>query len=238
MVFQRKNLVATLVALAVGIPVGSAHAENPLLDDAPPVIRVRPLLEGRHILAPQFGLTIGDDYVQNLMAGLYWRYHITSWFGVGVDVWAGGGVTTSLTDDINSELSRPGRSFELSTTSLQLLANATIELVPFSGKAILFSDALVRMDLHINAGVGVALVSGSERIEDSTSLAPTFGVGMRIFPNRWLHIGVDLKDYIVNRALSSRRDGSVPGSSYSHNWLFGLSVGFSFPTNPALEDTE
>lgn len=235
---QRTRLLAP-IALAVlawsSAPVAPARADNPLLDDAPPVMRVRPLLDGRHILAPQFGLTIGDPYVQNLMAGLYWRYHFTPWLGVGADIWAGGGVDTSLTDDINRELTRPGNTFSLSTTSLQLLANATLEVVPFSGKAILFSDALVRMDIHLSAGIGVAIVSGSERIPDSTSLAPTFGVGMRIFPNRWLSIGLDLKDYLVNRVLAATRDGSVPGSSYGHNWLFGLSIGFSLPTDPTIE---
>lgn len=231
---HRLHLVGALV-LAGSMATAPARADNPLLEDAPPVLRTRPLLDGRHIIAPQVGLTLGDPYTQNFMAGLYWRYHLTPWFGIGADVWAGGGIDTSLTDDINRELSRPGNAFSLSTTSLQLLANATIELVPFSGKAILFSDALIRFDIHITAGIGVALVSGDERIPDSTSLTPTFGVGMRIFPNRWFSIGLDVKDYLVNRALAARRDGSVPGSSYEHNWLYGLSFGFSLPTDPGIQ---
>lgn len=231
-------LVGVIAALSLLGSAAPVRAENPLLEDAPAVMRVRPLLDGRHIIAPQVGLTIGDPYTQNFMAGVYWRYHLTPWFGIGADIWAGGGVDTSLTDDINRELSRPGRPFSLSTSSLQLLANATLELVPFSGKAILFSDALVRIDIHITAGIGVALVSGSERVEDTTSLAPTFGIGMRIFPNRWFSIGLDVKDYLVNRALAARRDGSVPGSSYDHNWLYGLSFGFSLPTDPDIEVDE
>lgn len=230
-----KHLVGVVAALALIGSSAPALAENPLLEDAPPVMRVRPLLDGRHIIAPQVGLTIGDPYTQNFMAGVYWRYHLTPWFGIGADIWAGGGVDTSLTEDINRELSRPGAPFSLSTSSLQLLANATLELVPFSGKAILFSDALIRIDIHITAGIGVAMVSGSDRVEDTTSLAPTFGIGMRIFPNRWFSIGLDVKDYLVNRALAARRDGSVPGSSYEHNWLYGLSFGFSLPTDPDIE---
>lgn len=221
-----------VVVASLAWSVAPARAENPLLVDAPPVMRVKPLHEGRHMVAPQFGLTIGDPYVQNLMAGLFWRYHFNPWLGIGADVWAGGGVDTSLTDDINRELSRPDRPFELSTSSLRLLANLTLELVPFSGKAVLFSDTLMRVDLHIDLGVGVAMVAGGERIDDSVSLAPTFGVGLRLFPNQWLSIGFDIKDYIVERALSSRRNGSVPAASFDHNWLFGLSIGFSFPTNP------
>lgn len=231
----RSHLTGALLMSALLAAPGAASAENPLLDDAPPIMKVRPLLDGRHIIAPQVGLTIGDPYTQNFMAGVYWRYHLTPWFGIGADIWAGGGIDTSLTDDINRELSRPGVPFSLSTSSLQLLANATVELVPFSGKAMLFSDTLIRVDIHVTAGIGVAMVSGSERVEDTTSLAPTFGIGMRIFPNRWFSIGLDVKDYLVNRALAARRDGSVPGSSYDHNWLYGLSFGFSLPTDPAIE---
>src|SRR5262245_6975441 len=97
----------------------TAHADNPLLDDAPQIMRPRPLLDGRHIVAPQFGITLGDEYVQNLMAGIYWRYYFNSWLGIGADVWAGGGVDTDLTDDVNKQLSREGQPFELSTTSLR-----------------------------------------------------------------------------------------------------------------------
>lgn len=225
-----------VLALTLVLVASTARADNPLLDGQPPVMHPRPLLDGRHIVAPQFGLTIADEYEQNLMAGIYWRYHFASWLGIGADVWAGGGVSTSLADDVERELSREGRPFELSTSGLRLLANATVELVPFSGKAILLSDALMKIDVHIDLGVGVALVSGTGRIEDSVSLAPMFGFGIRLFPNRWLSIGLDIKDYIVERALASRRDGSVPGAEFGHNWLFGLSVGFSFPTNPPIEE--
>ncbi len=231
-----KATIASLAAITLtSLGAVTAHAENPLLDDAPPKMKVIPLHDGRHIVAPQFGMTFGDPYEQNLMAGVYWRYYFNPWLGIGADIWAGGGVSTTLTDDINSELSREGRPFQLSTTSLQLLANATVEIVPFAGKAILFSDALVRFDVHINAGIGVALVSGSDRIDSSTSLAPTFGVGVRIFPSQWLSIGFDIKDYIVERALASNRDTSVDPAEFGHNWLFGLSVGFSFPTNPGIQ---
>jgi outer membrane beta-barrel protein len=227
-----------VVALAA-LLAGPARADNPLLDDAPPVMNYRPVLEGRHLLSLQFGLTLGDPYVQNLMAGLGYRYHLTSWFGFGLDAMAGGGVRTSLADDIEAERSTPEAPFELSTSAIRFMGALAVEFVPFSGKALVFSDAVVRIDLHLTLGIGAALVSGDGLIEDSVSIAPMFGVGLRIFPTQWLSIGFDLKDWVLTRQISSRRDetggSSVPAAEFGHNWMFGLSVGFSFPTNPARE---
>jgi outer membrane beta-barrel protein len=233
----RRTAQTVLVAAAVVASfAGVSRAENPMLDDAPPTMRERPLLEGRHLIAPAFGVTINDPYARNLLAGINYRYHLNSWFGFGLDVWAGGSVRTALADDIERELSRPDRPFQLSASSLRALANLSVELVPLSGKAMLFSDALVHWDLHLMGGVGAAIVAGDGRIEDSVSLTPVFGVGMRFFFDRWLSLGFEIRDYLVNRAVSSRKDGSVPGSSFGHNWLFGLSIGFSFPTAPSFEE--
>lgn len=227
---SRWPLAALAFALVLAGHVGPAAAENPALEGSPPVMRPVRLLDGRHVIAPQFGITLNDAYERNLLAGVSWRYFLDSWIGLGVDVWAGGGVETALTEDINRELSNGAQTFTLGTSSLRLLAGATVELVPFTGKAVIFGEQFVRVDLHVDLGVGVALTSGSGRVDDEVSVAPHFGVGMRFFPNGWLAVGVDLKDYLVNRVLASRRDGSVPGASFDHNWLLGLSVGIFFPT--------
>lgn len=233
--FQLALGFACAAALAAGASA-PARADNPLLDGSPATMRERPLLEGRHLVAPTFGVTIGDPYARNLLAGIQYRYHLTPWLGIGVDVFAGGAVTTALTDDIERELSRDGAPFQLSETSLRAIGNLTIELVPLTGKAMLFSDALVRWDLHFIVGIGAAMIAGDGRIDDSVSIAPMFGVGMRFFPSQWLSVGLELRDYIIDRALASRKDGSVPGSTFGHNWMFGLSIGFSFPTAPSAAD--
>lgn len=232
----RINSSLALVAL-LGVALASppVAAQATALDGAPPIMNAVKLHDGRHALAPQFGITLNDEYERNLLAGLGWRYYFSSWVGIGVDIWAGGGVDTGLTDDINRELSRGNQAFELGTSNLQLLANATLEIVPFVGKAMVFGDEMVRVDLHLSVGVGMALVSGSGRVDDTVSLAPMFGVGVRFFPSDSIAIGIDLKDYLVNRVLASRKDGSVPGASFGHNWLLGLSVGFFFPTTPEID---
>jgi outer membrane beta-barrel protein len=228
--------VAAVALVALAASPSSGHAANPLLDDAPPTLPTRPLHDGRHHVAPAFAFTVGDPYAHNVGAGVFYRYYLDSWLGIGADVLAGGSVRTALSDDIVRELSRPDAPFEFDTTALRTLATLAIELVPFSGKALLFSESLVHWDLHLTGGAGVAMVAGEGRVEDSVSLAPFFGVGTRFFPTRGISVGFEVRDYFVNRALSSRKDGSVPASSWGQNWLGAISVGFSFPTEPPLEE--
>ncbi len=231
-----KPLLVAAALASLAAAATPARAGNPLLDGAPPTMGERLLFKGRHLVAPAIAFTLGDPYAHNVGAGLSYRYHVTNWLGFGADLIAGGAVRTSLSDDIVRELSRPGEPFSFDTTSLGLLASLSVEVVPFSGKALLFSDALVHWDLHLAGGAGVALVNGEGRIEGSTSIAPWFGVGTRFFPKRWLSVGFELRDYFVNRALSSLKDGSVPASTWGQNWLCAVSVGFSFPTEPLPEE--
>ena len=229
-------LAAAIVALAAAAPLSEARAGNPILDDAPPTMRTRPLHDGRHLVAPTFAFSVNDPYATNFGAGVSYRYYLTSWLGVGADVLAGGAARTALADDIERELSRPDAPFEFDVTSLRTLATLSVEIVPMSGKALLFSSALVHWDLHLSGGAGVAMVAGEGRIEDSVSASPFFGVGTRFFPTRGVSIGLEVRDYFVNRALSSRKDGSVPASTWGENWLGAVSVGFSFPVEPSLKD--
>ncbi|MFT7580120.1 MAG: outer membrane beta-barrel protein [Myxococcota bacterium] len=225
-----------LVVATTSVVAPVAHAEESVLEDAPPIMRGFKILDGRHSIAPQFGMTLNDEYERNLMAGLAYRYYLASWIGIGVDVWGGGSISTTLTEDITRELSRPDQPFELSTSSIRLLAGATIEIVPFVGKAMIFGDELSRVELHLSLGIGVALLNGSGSIDDSASVSPNFGAGIRFFPNSWVAVGVEVRDHLISRVLASRRDGSTPGASFEHNWLFGLSVGFYFPTLPEVDD--
>ena len=222
-------LAASLCMVMVDVQV--AQADNPL--DGQPSIRNKKLyLNGRQSVSPVIGFTVNDEYSGNFVGGLAWRYHLTDWLGIGADLAAGVGYDTSLTEDINTELSSGGSTFQLSTSSLSLAAFATIEIVPFEGKFNLMDWMHARIDVHLNLGFGVAMIAGSGRIEDSTSLLPVIGGGIRFFPTTWIGIGLDFRDLIMNRVLSSRRDGSLPAPEWTHTWLTTLSVGFYFPTIP------
>ncbi len=234
--FWKHLALATVApALLVGLLAPPAHASRDnVLEGQPSIHNKRLILDGRHMVAPTFSFSMGDEYSTSLLGGVSWRYFLAGWIGLGLDLSGGTGISTDMADKIRTELTYAGQPFELSTTQLRMLANASVELVPLSGKFMLFGAAQARIDVHIDLGFGVAMVSGSGRIADSTSIMPIVGAGVRLFPTDWISVGVDFRDHLVNRVLASRRDGSLPGKTFGNNWLTTFSVGFFFPTVPEV----
>lgn len=214
----------------------SAWAQGPL-EGLPAVKRKVLLHEGRHLLTPSIGSTLNDPYVRNVMLGASWRYFPQSWLGLGADIAGGGAVRTGLTEHIETELTKPDVPYVLETSSLAFLLHASAEIVPLEGKVMLLGDRLWRFSLFVHMGFGMAYVKGSEsgRIEDRVSLMPTVGGGIRLYPSNWVAFGLEARDCLVERVLSSRSDGSIPGHEFSHNVLTTLSVSFFIPEVPGVQ---
>lgn len=231
----RFALVALLVTSVMwGLSVRPAAADSPL-KDLPAVKQKLLLHESRHLLSPTVGMTLNDPYVRNGFIGFGWRYYLQSWLGVGADVAGGVGAQTDLARQINSELSGNGKSFQLSTTGLRAIAHATAEVIPLEGKVMFVGSHLLRLSVHLLGGVGLAAVAGNElRIEDSVSVMPVFGAGVRLFPSPWIAVGVDLRDYLVKRALSSDQGGAVPPAEFGHNLAVTFTVSFLVPDVPGV----
>lgn len=224
-------------ALAGPFLSGPGRAAESAIHDDLPAVRGKVLLhDERHAVSPVFGMTLGDPYVRNVMLGGSWRYYLQGWLGVGADVLGGVGLDTDLADQISSEIGLTTPGFELEATDLRLLANAALELVPLDGKLMVLGDKLLRLDLHAQVGFGMALVSGEGRIDDQVSIMPMFGAGIRVFPEPWIAIGLDLRDYVIKRTLAIRKDGSVPGEAFGHNVLVGVSVAFFLPGVAKVKD--
>jgi outer membrane beta-barrel protein len=226
---RRLGMTVAFVAVLVMLCPPSEARVDPL--DGQPTIRQKQLyLKGRHTVTPSFGVTLANTYSNTVSVGVGWRYFVASWLGVGVDLGVGLGVDTSVTTQINEELSTEGKPFQLSTSSLRLTAAAMFEIIPFAGKFKLGAKAHGRIDVHLNVGFGMALIGGSGRIATGTSILPVAGAGIRFFPDRWIAIGIDVRNLMVKRVVSSLKDGSLPAPSWGSNWQLGISVGFFFPT--------
>ncbi len=230
-----REVLVALAFVVTAVATAPVHAQANPLDDLPAVRNKVLLHEGRHALTPMFTFTANDPYVSNLMLGVSWRYYLQSWIAVGADLFAGGGVETALTRKIERELSADEKAFSLGTTSLRLLMHGTVEVVPIEGKLMTIGDFLMRMDLHIMAGIGMALVAGTGRLDGGVSIMPMFGVGMRFFPTDSIAFGFDVRDMIIDRVLSTRRDGGIPQSQFGHNWTISVFVSFFLPVDPEIK---
>lgn len=239
MTCKRTHLMDRWISGILGIALGlgvvlvapASHAAG-VLDGQPSIRSAQRVLDGRHAVAPIVGFTVNDDYSRNVVGGIGWRYFVTRWLGVGLDAMAGLGLDTSLTESINDAVSSDGKPFQLSTSSLRFAGFASLEVIPLQGKFNVLDLFHARIDLHLNMGFGMAMIAGNGRIEASTSMVPTFGAGFRVFPTDWVGISFDFRDMLINRVVSSRRDGSLPAPQWGQNWLATVSVGFFFPTEP------
>ena len=231
-----------LLALVASIGLTTPALAGPL--DGLPAVRNKVLIhEGRQLLTPTVGVTINDPYVQQVLMGVSWRYFSHDWIGFGVDIMAGAALKTDLTERVNDQLAVVDKSHQVENTSLQALFHGTIELVPIQGKVMLFESQAVRFAVNAQVGLGAALIDGDGSFEKEfsqdagqrISLMPMFGGGVRVFPSPWIALGIDVRDYLVTRALSTDQTGAIPEAHLGHNILTQFSVSFVFPQVPGVK---
>ena len=222
-------VLSSLLAVDVSVAWGQAAFR-----DLPAVRKKLEMHKERHVIAPNLAVTVNDPYVNNAMVGLNWRYYVQPWLGLGVDIAGGIGFETGMAAQIREERSTADNQFTLSTTSLRLLAHATAEFVPIEGKLLFAGGHQARIDLHIIAGFGMALVAGTNRIDDEITWMPVIGAGFRTFPNDWIAITVDIRDYMVSRVYAATWQGGIPAKEFTNNLAVTLSVGFFLPMAPVV----
>ncbi|MBM4388223.1 MAG: outer membrane beta-barrel domain-containing protein [Deltaproteobacteria bacterium] len=223
-----RKAIAVLFVLAL-TGAGDLFGKGMEISGAPPVRERNYLKKGRHELTPAIGLTISDPYVRSLVTQISYSYHFFHWLGVTADIAYLSSFNTALKEGIESELSKPGESFIMSTSSPQFIFDLGITVSPIIGKFMFLGQYLVYWDIHINAGGGLAMVNGKEKIKDSGSFAPYFGVGARFFVNKHLSVNLDFKDYFIKSELNSTYKGTTSDKKYRSNYMFLLGVSFYLP---------
>jgi outer membrane beta-barrel protein len=240
-----KRLWLTLLAmigLALVFAPATVSARKVDLGDAPVIRKPLEWRKGRFGVSPVIGVTIGDPYWTSLTVGASGDYHILDWLAVGVDFRYFVGFKSGLLDQIESELdaARPeGAASDVTTSHLNWLVTANVQLIPLYGKFLLFDTWEVAYDFHVLAGVGyagtIALPDDETRQIPATdgSVAPVFGGGFRFFVNSWLGFNLEFRDYLVQmvRVVPEYPPGvSAPGRTFENNFEISLGVTFLFPT--------
>ena len=221
----------------------------------------RMMADGRVELMPRFGMTLYNTYETHFFPGLSVNYFVLDWLAIGVDLQYGLTADTALQTNINKQLkakrdticpatldatsrssclSALGIAPSIGTSSIEMLAMANLAMSPVTGKFMLYGN-LVRYDVHVVAGAGVALIrseGGKDVLEDDFSIAAMAGIGSRFFVNDWFALNLEVRDVLVQYHEATNQGGDLMSKTF-HNH-FEISLGFSFflpmePTTQAIE---
>jgi len=228
----------SVVILLVLLGTVDAYAKVGTVSDAPAVRHGIEMLKGRHEITLTEGVTLSDAYTINLLTQLGYQYHILDWLGVGLEATYGSSFKTSLTSNVENEvtagewgLENPGQKYSMSRTGIAAMVLAKVDFVPFSGKLVLFRKFLGYVDLHIDIGGGWALVRGIGRMSNESTGVFMVGGGFRFHPNKYLSVNIEVRDYMIQRALNVPLEGTAK-KKFTQNPAFLLGLSVFFPMKP------
>ena len=221
----RRLLVALGAFLVLAPAVASAQRAN--LRDAPPIRQRLEWRDGRHQIEPVFGFSMNDLYTRTLTVGLTYRYYFTNWLGLGFDFSAAYlTLNSSLTEQIESENSAPGKTATPSTSSPGLFGDVGLTFIPLYGKMMWFGKLPVAYDMQIDVGVGFLRTTTTGLLEPEMLFAPMWGLGFRLFFTDWISVDLGFKDYIADMVTVAPAGDKSGTSEWTQNFMFTFGVSF------------
>jgi outer membrane beta-barrel protein len=158
----------------------------------------------------------------------------------------------------------PGAAFGDQAGKMSWMATPQVTFSPFRGKLALFQKLFVDTDLYLHGGLAIVGVKergdcgavGNEctkqssfATKDRVALAPSFGLGLTLYPSNFISINVEYRafPFSYNRGGFDSRgtgpDGSFPDNkiddkdqTFKFNQMVFLGVGFHLPTAPKVSD--
>lgn len=174
----------------------------------------------RHELALQVSASLNDSFVQTMVLGGSYSFHITEGFAFEL---SGGYALTAQTQTVTDlrvgiDPSQPGKVIRPSLSRVQFHAFGHLVWTPLLGKFAL-GKAVFDFDIYLVGGAGYI------RTNRDNLIGASFGIGWRVFLTKWCTLRMDLRDSIYSQKL-------LGVSVLTHNLFFNLGVGFLLPTEP------
>ncbi len=197
------------------------------------------LKNGRVEFAPIFGVSVNDVLIRHYAIGASVSYFITDVLGIGVEgQW--------FNRERSQRESLVGLQYNRIGSINQYLWGAALNFsyVPGYGKFSLFNRHIFHWEVLTNLGVGaikseILARNPSDATFTSTNIAPNFGLGGRLFVNRWLTVNLALRDYVFNDKFepTDRKAGDTidvvkqrAATQFVHNVMIYAGVGFYLPS--------
>jgi len=196
-------------------------AAAPLKKDRVDVFQLKSVTKKRrHELTPQFSVSLNDSFVQSMMVGLAYTFHITEGFAFELSGGYAFTFETQTVTDLRNGIdpSQPGNVIKPQVSKLQILAFGHLVWTPLVGK-FKIGKSIVDFDIYLVGGAGYV------RTNRDNLVGASFGFGWRVFLAKWLAMRLDLRDAIFGQELLGR-------SVLTHNLFFTIGFGFILPTQP------
>jgi outer membrane beta-barrel protein len=199
----------------------------PLTEDRVDVFQLKPITKKRrHEFVGLFTASVNDGFLQTLMGGGSYTFHISEGIGIEASGLFGTGLNTTIVDRLRSgegtTTRADGSEIKINPDFArpQIFAFGNLVWSPFPGK-FTSGNLIFDVDIYFVAGAGYV------RTNRDNLFGMSFGMGLRVMMLSWLVMRLDVRDYIYSQRLLG---GTV--SVLNHNIFVTLGLGFVFPVNP------
>lgn len=246
-------------AIAGTSAVAAAERRGPL--DGQPAVRHREELRtGRFEIGPSFAFSLNRTYRHVFTAGAKLGYYITDYLSLGAEIAAGVPFDSAFTNEIKDSYT-PSESAEWNDrhgrmSDIKMAGDIRAVFTPFAGKMSLFSALFLNYDFYAFAGFGMALLAnnsndpGVDATNEGFRPGVAWGLGMHVWANRFVAIGLELKDLIFEdnetggdrtRGLTSKEQAAggfaivdADDRSYINHLFIGINATFFLPTRVTI----
>lgn len=205
----------------------SAYAQTRSLDDGPAVRRQLLHRSARFELQPGIATMWGNSYTTPFYGNLALRYNLSNSVSVGLDL---NGSPFSLDRGIVSDIEENDPSvhaiYEVAKTPF--IGSFQVTYSPAIGKVNIFGKTTTYFDVHLIAGVGVAMRTADSPALRGTSVAPVIGIGLRIFLTDGIALVGRVVDYIY-QDVEAYRVGTSVDEKWRNHVVGTIGVSFFFP---------
>lgn len=206
-------------------------------DDGGAIVRRKLLYRSTRLeLTPTLAFSVADSYTQTLLAGIGIGFHLTNEIGISGSFNYGVlQLPTSLRQAMNEALPESVQS-RVSFSKINWAADLAASWVPVFGKFSIMSSLIVNYDIHLLGGVGFVSLGADPAVEggrpsatlNQTGPSAVLGGGARFFFGDMFSINIDVRDYLLSRALVSRT-GTGASAELGNNLIMSLGLSLFLP---------
>ncbi len=225
----------TLLALLLVAP--RATMAVPLKRDRIDTFQLKSVtIKQRHEFTPEFATSLNDPYINTMLVGLRYAYHINEGIAFELSASFAYALETPLVEQLRTsgeeailrDISgaQSNREFNPTLTRPQIFASGNLIWSPLIGKFAI-GNSVFDTNIYLSVGAGYVMTNFANRQFHLPSF--NFGLGWRTFLAKWLTFRLDLRDVVYTQKFEG---SGVNADVLVHNVFFTIGLGILLPFEP------